>query len=50
MPDGCEARPEQVILFTVSAWDENCSRHIPQLFDAADAAAILAQRDKRIIT
>jgi predicted pyridoxine 5'-phosphate oxidase superfamily flavin-nucleotide-binding protein len=48
MPDGYEARPEQVIVFTVSAWDENCSRHIPQRFGAADVAAALAQRDKRI--
>jgi len=48
MPQGYKARPEQVILFTVSAWDENCSQHIPQRFEAADAAAALAQRDARI--
>lgn len=50
MPEGYKARPEQVMLFTVSAWDANCPQHIPQRFDAADVAAILADRDKRIAT
>ena len=48
MPEGYKARPEQVILFTVSAWDVNCSQHIPQRFEAADVAAALAGRDARI--
>jgi predicted pyridoxine 5'-phosphate oxidase superfamily flavin-nucleotide-binding protein len=48
MPEGYKARPEQVILFTVSAWDTNCPQHIPQRFDAADVAAAIADRDKRI--
>jgi predicted pyridoxine 5'-phosphate oxidase superfamily flavin-nucleotide-binding protein len=48
MPRGYRARPEQVILFTVSAWDTNCPQHIPQKFDAADVAAALASRDARI--
>jgi uncharacterized protein len=48
MPEGYEARPEQVILFTVSAWDSNCPQHIPQRFDAEDVAAALAERDTRI--
>jgi uncharacterized protein len=48
MPDGYKARPDQVILFTVSAWDENCPQHIPQRFEAADVAAALAERDQRI--
>ncbi len=48
MPEGYKARPEQAILFTVSAWDANCPQHIPQRFDAADVAALLAERDKRI--
>jgi predicted pyridoxine 5'-phosphate oxidase superfamily flavin-nucleotide-binding protein len=47
-PDGYEATPEQVILFTVSAWNVNCPRHIPQRFEAADVAAALAERDSRI--
>jgi predicted pyridoxine 5'-phosphate oxidase superfamily flavin-nucleotide-binding protein len=48
MPQGYKARPEQVILFTISAWDTNCPQHIPQKFDAADVAAALASRDARI--
>ena len=48
MPEGYKARPEQVILFTVSAWDANCPQHIPQRFEAADVAAALAERDQRI--
>src|SRR5208282_427316 len=48
MPQGYKARPEQVILFTVSAWDANCPQHIPQRFEAADVAAELVERDKRI--
>jgi predicted pyridoxine 5'-phosphate oxidase superfamily flavin-nucleotide-binding protein len=49
-PDGYRARPEQVILFTVFAWDVNCSQHIPQRFEAADVAAALAECDNRIKT
>jgi len=48
MPEGYEARPEQVILFTVAAWDSNCPQHIPQRFEAADMTAALAERDRRI--
>ena len=48
MPEGYRARPEQVILFTVSAWNANCAQHIPQRFESADVAAALAERDKRI--
>jgi hypothetical protein len=48
MPAGYKARPEQVILFMISAWDTNCPQHIPQKFDAADVAAALALRDARI--
>ncbi|MER8820405.1 pyridoxamine 5'-phosphate oxidase family protein [Mesorhizobium sp. M0991] len=48
MPQDYQARPEQVILFAVAAWDSNCSQHIPQRFEAADVAAALAERDRRI--
>jgi predicted pyridoxine 5'-phosphate oxidase superfamily flavin-nucleotide-binding protein len=48
MPQGYKARPEQVILFTIAAWDTNCPQHIPQKFDAADVAVALAARDARI--
>ena len=48
MPKGYRARPEQVIVFKIAAWDTNCPQHIPQKFDAADVAAALAQREARI--
>lgn len=48
MPEGYKARPEQVLLFTVSAWDSNCPQHIPQRFDAADVVAALELRERRI--
>jgi predicted pyridoxine 5'-phosphate oxidase superfamily flavin-nucleotide-binding protein len=48
MPTNYKARPEQVVLFTVAAWDSNCPQHIPQRFEAADVAAALAERDRRI--
>ena len=48
MPKGYKARPEQVIVFKIAAWDTNCPQHIPQKFDAADVAQALAVRDARI--
>lgn len=48
MPEGYRARPEQAILFTVTAWDMNCPQHIPMRFEATDVAALLAERDERI--
>lgn len=48
MPGNYKARAEQVMLFTVSAWDANCPQHIPQRFDASDVAAALAERDGKI--
>jgi predicted pyridoxine 5'-phosphate oxidase superfamily flavin-nucleotide-binding protein len=48
MPSGYTATPEGVILFTVSAWDANCSKHIPQRFWAGDVALALSERDEHI--
>ena len=48
MPEGYRARPEQVVLFEVDAWDVNCPQHIPQRFEADDVARVLAKRDARI--
>jgi predicted pyridoxine 5'-phosphate oxidase superfamily flavin-nucleotide-binding protein len=48
MPKGYKARPSQVILFKVLAWDANCPQHIPQRLDAAEVATALAERDRRI--
>jgi predicted pyridoxine 5'-phosphate oxidase superfamily flavin-nucleotide-binding protein len=48
MPAGYRARPEQVMLFTVAAWDVNCPQHIPQRFEAAAVEAAIESRDRRI--
>ncbi len=48
MPADYKARAEQVILFTVTAWDANCPQHIPQRFEAADVVTALAAKDARI--
>jgi predicted pyridoxine 5'-phosphate oxidase superfamily flavin-nucleotide-binding protein len=48
MPKDYRARPEQVVMFKIAAWDTNCPQHIPQKFDADDVAAALAMRDARI--
>ena len=48
MPEGYGARPEQVILFPVTAWDSKCPTHIPQRFEAADVKAALDARDAKI--
>src|SRR6202012_1392658 len=48
MPQGYRARPEQVILFKIEAWDTNCPQHIPQKFDAADVAQALAEAAAKI--
>ncbi|MEO8631554.1 MAG: pyridoxamine 5'-phosphate oxidase family protein [Betaproteobacteria bacterium] len=49
MPAGYKAQGEQAIVFSVHAWDENCSKHIPQRLEAADVARALAERDRRIV-
>ncbi|MEK9671441.1 MAG: hypothetical protein VW268_02910 [Rhodospirillaceae bacterium] len=38
MPPVYKARPEQAVLFTVTAWDANCPQHIPRRVEAADVA------------
>lgn len=50
IPENYRARPEQVILFEVAAWDMNCPQHIPLRFEAAEVEAIVAERDERIKT
>ena len=47
-PGNYRARAEQAIVFTVTAWDANCSQHIPQMLFAEDVAAAITQRDQRI--
>ena len=48
MPVDYGARPEQILLFEVEAWDANCPQHIPQRFEAEDVSRALAERDARI--
>jgi len=48
MPKGSDARPEQVILFEIEAWDTNCPQHIPRKIDAAEAEATIARLNARI--
>ena len=48
MPKGYRARPEQVIVFRITAWDVNCPQHIPQKFDADEVEAIAAPLYGRI--
>ena len=38
----------QAILFTLEAWDVNCSQHIPLKFDAEDVAAVLSKLKARV--
>jgi uncharacterized protein len=48
MPKGYRARPEQVIVFKISAWDTNCPQHIPQKFDATDVQRVMHEAGTRI--
>ena len=48
MPRDYAARAEQVIVFTVKAWDANCPQHIPARWDAAQVKEALDARDQRI--
>ena len=49
MPNAYRARPEQAIILTVSAWDSNCSQHIPVRLESADVSAALSERNNRIL-
>lgn len=48
MPADYSARPDQVMIFTIEAWDTNCPQHLPQRFEAEDVSHALATRDARI--
>ncbi|MFO1303379.1 MAG: pyridoxamine 5'-phosphate oxidase family protein [Burkholderiales bacterium] len=47
-PPGYDARPEQAILFTVTAWDANCPQHIPRLYAESEVDAMKAAYESRI--
>ncbi len=48
MQQGYTAQAQQVILFTIEAWDSNCPQHIPRKFDAADVANIVEKLERRV--
>lgn len=45
---GYRARPERAILFTIDAWDVNCSQHITQRFTESEIAAAVAILQQKI--
>lgn len=47
-PADYRARPEQVVLISVSAWDVNCPKHIPRKLDASDVAQAIHRLENRI--
>jgi predicted pyridoxine 5'-phosphate oxidase superfamily flavin-nucleotide-binding protein len=47
-PEGYQARPEQIVLFEVDAWDTNCPQHIPQMFHAEDVGRTIVALQTRI--
>lgn len=49
MPDGYRAQPEQVFMFSLSAWDANCPQHIPKRVDLAQMEAVIAAKDRTIL-
>ena len=49
MPDGYRAQPEQVFMFSLSAWDANCPQHIPKRVDLAQLEAVVAAKDRTIL-
>jgi predicted pyridoxine 5'-phosphate oxidase superfamily flavin-nucleotide-binding protein len=45
---GYEATPEQVIVFTIEAWDMNCHQHIPRMVEVAQVAAAFESLERRV--
>ena len=46
--EGYQGRPEQVIVFTLEAWDVNCPQHIPQMFFVEDIKEAVDELKERI--
>lgn len=42
------ARAQQVLVFTVKAWDQNCPQHIPQRIEREDSERLLVKANRRI--
>jgi len=49
MPEGYRAHPEQVFMFSLSAWDANCPQHIPKRVELAEMEAAIAAKDRSIV-
>jgi predicted pyridoxine 5'-phosphate oxidase superfamily flavin-nucleotide-binding protein len=45
---GYKAKPERAILFTIEAWDVNCSQHIVERFTQGEIAGAMAGLRERI--
>jgi len=45
---GYKARPERVILFTIEAWDVNCSQHITARLTVPEVEGLLGTVQERI--
>jgi uncharacterized protein len=45
---GYKARPERAILFTIEAWDVNCSQHIVARFTEAELEAAFAKVQSKV--
>ena len=45
---GYRARPERAILFTIEAWDVNCSQHITERYTQGEIAGAVAGLRERI--
>ena len=45
---GYKARPERAILFTIAAWDVNCSQHITARLTADEVESLLGTVEQRI--
>jgi uncharacterized protein len=47
---GYRARPERAILFTIAAWDVNCTQHIIERFTVPEVAeGVAALRDRLVV-
>ncbi|MCW8279612.1 pyridoxamine 5'-phosphate oxidase family protein [Agrobacterium sp. InxBP2] len=47
-PADYNARVEQAIVFTVTAWDSNCPQHIPRMVDESVVKQLLAEKEQKI--
>ena len=45
---GYKAKPERVILFTIEAWDVNCSQHITARMTVAEVEGLFGAVQERI--